>query len=374
MKIDIIGSYPPPYGGVSIHIKRLSDNLYKVGIKHTIYDTAALLNTNMLQNKGDNIIPISSSIKWSLRYLLHNSSDILHLNAGSSWKLRLFTCLIGLIHRKKIIITINGNDITWPYAISCLRKPDPSFIARIITKLVIYSLKHASFIICVNPDIRELVLSLGIKQNHTAVIPGFIPPLVKDKDIAQIPQNIWEFMEDHTPIIVANAFKTVFYNGQDLYGIDLCVDLCSKLKDIYPRLGFVFCISEIGDYDYFHKIEQIIEEKNLKEHFLFVTGNYQFYPILMKSQLFIRPTNTDGDALSLREALYFKVPSLASDVVSRPEGTILFKNRDINDLTQKVEGILKNYEEYKDGLKNINIEDNTLKLIAVYQGIYNQYE
>ena len=45
----------------------------------------------------------------------------------------------------------------------------------------------------------------------------------------------------------------------------------------------------------------------------------------------VRPTNTDGDALSIREAMYFKISVIASDVTTRPENTIIFKNRDLDD-------------------------------------------
>ena len=53
-------------------------------------------------------------------------------------------------------------------------------------------------------------------------------------------------------------------------------------------------------------------------------NNTELWPVLKKSALFIRPTKTDGDALSLREALYYQVPTVASDVVYRPEGTYLY--------------------------------------------------
>ncbi len=89
----------------------------------------------------------------------------------------------------------------------------------------------------------------------------------------------------------------------------------------------------------------------------------------MKSHVFLRPTNTDGDANSLREALFFRVPSVASDVCPRPEGTILFRNRDISDLTAKVEELLENYETHKKALEGLNIEDNSLKLIELYRGL-----
>ena len=112
-----------------------------------------------------------------------------------------------------------------------------------------------------------------------------------------------------------------------------------------------------------NKITTIGIDKN----FIFITQNYQFYPILMASDLFVRPTNTDGDAISIREALHFRIPSVVSDAVPRPKGTNLFKNRDIHSFTIKVENILENYETNKRELEKLELENNFDKIISVYQ-------
>jgi glycosyltransferase involved in cell wall biosynthesis len=238
-------------------------------------------------------------------------------------------------------------------------------------KIMNISLRLASHCIAANLEIKEKLVSLGARPENISVLPAFLPPSIEEREIKRIPQKVWDFIDNHTPIITVNAFKIVFYQDQDLYGLDLCVELCASLHNDYPKVGLVFCLPEIGDYEYFNKMKQRIAEEGIEDNFLLVTQPYQFYPILMKSHVFIRPTNTDGDATSLREALFFKVPSVASDVCPRPEGTILFKNRDINDLTQKVRELLNNYEPRKKELDLVKIEDNSMKLIEVYQNLMN---
>jgi hypothetical protein len=111
---------------------------------------------------------------------------------------------------------------------------------------------------------------------------------------------------------------------------------------------------------------QRTREKGIEDSFLFASNVSAYHDILTRSDIFIRPTNTDGDSVSLREALYFKIPSLASDAVPRPDEAVLFKNRDADDLTSKVKHILGNYIFYKDKLKALKIEDNTEKILRVY--------
>jgi hypothetical protein len=51
----------------------------------------------------------------------------------------------------------------------------------------------------------------------------------------------------------------------------------------------------------------------------------------------LRTTNTDGDAISIREALDLNKIVIASDVVKRPQGVKLFKTRDVNSLVTTIE-------------------------------------
>ena len=86
----------------------------------------------------------------------------------------------------------------------------------------------------------------------------------------------------------------------------------------------------------------------------------------MKGTIFIRPTNTDGDSISVREALYFDIPCISSDVVPRPPGTIVFKNRNTDDLIIKIKDVLNNYDNHKNNLKKIKCDNNFNKIFKVY--------
>jgi len=352
LTIALLGSYPPPYGGVSIHIQRLKYELEKKGIKCVVYDFLGEKNV-----PDDSVVVVRNPKKWLLKYLFTAKEDIIHVHT-SDWRL---LAVIGLMHLigKKTIISIHGESLK-----NSLIK------GKWLQKLIIkFALKSSSFVIAVNTSIEQWCLSLGVKSDRVKVIPAFIPPNIKEEEIAEIPQEIWDFIENHSPIISANAFRIRFYNNQDLYGIDMCIDLCANLEQYYPKIGFVFCLPDVGDYEYFKKMKRKIVEKGIENNFLFITEQYQFYPILMKSDVFVRPTNTDGDAISIREALYLKIPVVASDIAPRPEGTILFKNRDINDFTSKVGDILDNYEWYKKKVEAVKLEDNFEKLMGVYQSI-----
>ena len=67
---------------------------------------------------------------------------------------------------------------------------------------------------------------------------------------------------------------------------------------------------------------------------LLITEKHSFYRIIEMSDIIIRPTATDGDALSIKEGLYLKKKVIATDRVDRPDGVILFHYNDAESLTK----------------------------------------
>jgi glycosyltransferase involved in cell wall biosynthesis len=347
MKVALVGPFPPPYGGISVHIQRLTKLLDEHDVQCTIYDATQLFTANKIK-KDSHVKKLPKIIEFN-RGIVHIHSA--HFNL---LKIFLLSNLLKIKHNK-IIITYHSfrNEI---------QKTN-----RLTRTMMRFCFTHISHFFVVNQKIKEKLITLGIEHEKITVLPGFLPPIILKKDIEDIPSEIWKFIENHHPIISANAYKIVFYNNQDLYGIDMCIDLCITLKKKYPQIGFVFCLPSIGDKKYFTQLKDKITENDINNNFIFVTEPYQFYPILMKSDLFVRPTNTDGDAISIRESIFYKIPSVVSDVVPRPQDTTLFHNRDTNDFTLKVENVLKNYENYKKELENLNTENTFEKIMHIYQ-------
>ena len=95
-----VGVYPPPSGGISIHIQRLCDRLDKQRIPYNIYDI----------RKGDkdrnSIYVDESRIKTrAVRYFFTASEDVIHIHLHS-WTVRFLLSL--RLRGKKIIITVHS--------------------------------------------------------------------------------------------------------------------------------------------------------------------------------------------------------------------------------------------------------------------------
>jgi glycosyltransferase involved in cell wall biosynthesis len=353
IKVGVIGSYPPPYGGVTIHIQRLLKKLEELDYDCSLYDILG----KQRESESGHIIRVRHPKLWMMKYFLHNSDEIIH-NHTEDWRGQVAVGFMGLLG-KKTIATLHSEIL-----INEWKKYN--FVKR---KIIQSALQSTSRVIAVNSNIKEFCLSIGVDSDKLFLIPAFLPPVIDKEECKQIPEYIWEFFRTHNPVVSANAFKIAFFEGEDLYGIDLSIELCHKLKENHPSIGFIFFLSEIGDEQYFRSLEQKIAGLDLQDNFLFVTESYPFYPVLMKSDVFIRPTNTDGDAISIREAIFFKVPTVASDCVPRPDGTVLFANRDAGDLIARTADVLKNYQYYKEKTGSVPAPDNASEVIKIYENI-----
>jgi len=349
--IALVGTYPPPIGGVSIHVKRLKRALDGRNIPCVVYD---LDSTGTTDEPG--VVPTYSLFVWVIRHLLSGSEHIVHYH-GHGWLSR-FMLLALKLRSKHTVFTFHS-----------LKENAESIhpMKRILAQLV---LRYGDHFIATGPDVKDGLMTLGASSSKISVIPPFLPPQRNDQVSEEIPCSVWSFIDQHHPLITANAHKLVFHNGEDLYGIDMCVELCDFLRSSYPDIGLIFCLPDVGNQDYLIRIQRRIEELGLAQSFLIVNERIEYYPILAQCDLLVRPTNTDSYGVSVAEALYLGVPAVASDVCKRPSGTVVFRSRDSEDFRRKVVSTLEN-SSLKISLKENPLHDTDYlpDLLNVYSRV-----
>ena len=317
-KIILLGTFPPPIGGVSVYLSRLSARLEKEGFEIIKWDIS----------RG-RFYFYYDFVKIFLK-IITRKNYVLHLHALN---IKYLLAAITLKYLTGIDVYITNHNISYFKSKTVLRQ-----------KLFQVIVKKADKIFVVNKHILQQYSSFDGIESKISVISPFLPPDEKEEEKIKLtyPKALFQFIENREPILLASASRLNFFNGNDLYGLDLCVKLTAELKEQFSRIGFIFAIGDENfNSSYLTKIKDEINRLNIKNNFFFLTGNKIIWPLFKKADLFLRPTNTDGFGVSIAEAIYFGTPAIASDVCPRPEGTILFKNRDFNDLYTKVNEILK---------------------------------
>ena len=120
----------------------------------------------------------------------------------------------------------------------------------------------------------------------------------------------------------------------------------------------IILIACINDKEYINKLF-----KNNNNIYIVSDNDINGWQIISDSNLMIRSTSTDGNALSIYEALSFNVPVIASDVVPRDKNVILFEYPNIDNLYEKVINIVSRKVQL-----NIKLDNN----IKLFQEVYRK--
>lgn len=347
MKIAIFGTYPPPIGGTSIHIKRLYD-LLNDSFEVKVYDTYGESNV-----KDSNIISVKNYKKFLFKYFFTSKDKIIHSHSHS-WNERLILTVVAILRRKKIIFTYHSFRDEWG-GLSLLTKLKVKFV-----------LKFATFQISVNEEMKMKLISWGAKSSKVKLIPTFLLPR---KSEGELSNTLKDFRKTHKWVICANASNNNKYKNKDLYGIDLSIELCKKLNEKYD-VGFVFALTKTTDISYYNYLVDRVKKLGLEEKFIFTHEKNSLVPLLKESDIFVRPTNTDSYGISVGEALSVRTPSVASNVCERPEGTVLFENRSFVDFYEKVENLMLNYEYNIEIMRGLSVKDYSEETLKMYKNLF----
>lgn len=344
--IAIMGPYPPPFGGVSVHIQRLHRRLKEEGLEVKIYSETPV------QVQNPNLSTIRDFKKWFVKYWFSGKEKIFHCHTHS-WNRRFFISLLRF-RGNKVIFTFHSLRNEWS---------DFSWTKKLRIKWLL-SLAHQ--IIVVSEAHFHKLKNWGCDPGKIAVINAFIPPLPEEAQ-GRIPPDLDAFIQEGDKIVVANASKLIKYKKEDLYGIDMIVHLTWKLKAKFKKIRTIICLGKIGDCGYFEYINTLIKTLNIEGNIKIAVGE-NLPPILARGDLFVRPSTTDGFSVSLLEALSFNKKAIASDACERPPGTILFVSRDIEDLFKKALEVLERNESTVK--TRLNVPDACSAIKSMYRNLF----
>lgn len=310
-RLLFIGPAPLNIGGISIHIRRL------VGMVKDAYfidyvDEGHTRYEGVFNLRSGNLFKYFGKV---------NKANIVHVHSGM-WLLRAFHIIVcKLLFRKKVLVTIHRDPNIEPH-----------------TALTKWLLKKCDYAILVNREGFETMRTESKCQY--VLLPAFLPPIMDEEP--QLPFEIEKWISDVREkkgayLMCSNAWNLVMHNGEDLYGLDMCIEAMIALDKKFYLLFIVASNTEQQARMVVYK-EQV-KVNGLEDNILIWEHPVSFVRLLQQCDLVLRTTNTDGDAVSIREALYFGKPVLASNVVKRPDGVCLFKTRDTADLVEKIKEI-----------------------------------
>lgn len=332
MKILLVGSIPPPHGGVQVNVAAIRTYLRAKGIPCSVINF-----TRHRQPERDGIYYPKSAPEL-LRLLWRLDYDIAHLHFGGNLSTRLVALALAscLVPGKKTVLTFHSGG--YPRS-ERGRKARPRSLRGFV-------LRRLDGLIGVNAEIAKLYERYGVPTERIRMIE---PHAVSAPPAGvELPATLRAFFEAHTPVLMSVG------GLEPEYDLPIQIEALGRLRAHLPLAGLAI----LGTGSMEENLRARIRSLPYAEHIL-LAGDVPHSATLKaiaECDLMLRTTLYDGDSISVREALHLGTPVIATDNGLRPAGVRLIPVGDLEKLyTAILEGIAAPRGEAQTGSNDANI-------------------
>lgn len=301
-KLAVFGPYPPPLGGISVHIERISKYLDKENISYTIFNYGHYENHNVIATK--------KSPWFYIKFLFEKSFKLIHFHNNISLEF-LYYFVFALLNKTPLIITIHAESLLH-YNV-------------IIRNFLLFFIKHtrgAKFI-----SVSESIYELLKKQNVAAIfLPAYVPPTSV---------NFKEIEFKNKDFFLFSVWRLTKNEAENVYNVPLAFKFLRKNRERFQML-FMIGSKEASDLNY---LEEMLLEYGIKDDVLLIF-NENIIDYVQHCAFLLRTNFQDAYGISLQEAMDLGVPAIGSNVCLRPKGTVLFESNNLNDLESKINYVI----------------------------------
>ena len=346
LRILQLGPYPPPRGGVQTNMFAIQDEVIRRG---HISEILAITRSEEIGSEP-NVYHPRGPLDF-IRHLFRIPHDILHLHLGGnlSFRVRLMAFFCTLFSSGRKVLTFHSGGFA-------RSKEGQSASRRSLTGYIFRRFDH---IIVVNAEMKRLFERYGVNAGKIDLI---LPYALKRPDPnIPIPDKFLAFFKTHEHVLI-----TVGLLESD-YDLPLQIGVLEEIIRKEPGAGLVI----IGSGSLRQELETLIDSTGYSEH-IFLAGDIDREVVLRlieKADVLLRTTVFDGDAISIREALFLGTPVVATDNGMRPEHVKLIP---VGGAAELEEAILQSLAEPKpavtddaDGRENIKAVVDLYERLAV---------
>lgn len=274
--ILIVGRRPPPVGGVTVHVDRLCDAMAQARLGYQVVDVRA------------------QGLPATARRIARHRVCHLHLSHPAAMFALALWCRLA---RTTCVMTVHG-DLDRFIGVN-------RWFARAAVRLA-----HVPVLLNASSHRAALALNPAALQ-----MSAYIRPLRREPLPAELERALRAHLAAHRPagpVMITNAFRLAYDPaGREIYGVFALIEWSRE-----KGLGLILS-DPSGTY-------QTAAHQRLAQgeaaHVLFLVGPHSFIEALAFADVFVRNTVTDGDSLSIHEALAAGKPVWATTVVPRPPG------------------------------------------------------
>lgn len=334
LRVLQLGPYPPPEGGISRNMLAIRDELHARGHHSSIIATS---KSSRIDDEPNVYHPRSAF--GLLRLLSSLKYDVLHLHLGGDVNRRVvaLAAACSFFGRNKSILTLHSGE--YPLTKNSRKASPKSIRGRIFQKF--------SHIIAVNDAIADVFHRYDVSSERVKVILPY--SLRQPDERVQVPPDLSNFYAQYSPVLLSVGGLERDYDPM------FQIAAMREILDEFPNAGLVI----VGDGSMRADAEAAIAKSEYANN-IFLAGNVDHavtLHLINDADVFLRTTLFDGDAISVREAVFLGTPVIATNIGKRPDDVHLIDIGDKNALAQAIKDIVsaKRRKEVAGSPENENI-------------------
>lgn len=348
MRVLQVGPYSPPHGGIQAHVVALRKYLHEQG------ETCDVIDLNRFRrNDGLGVYGPRNALHL-LWLLLRLPADVVHLHLGGNLTSRLLalSLICGWLPGRKSVLTFHSGG--YPSSPEGKRASSNTLRGWIMRRF--------DRIIGVNQEIIDVFKRYGLPSTRLSLIqPHSLPAGPPTGDL---PERLAAFCAAHQPLLLSVGLL------EPEYDLPLQIDVLGLVREEFPAAGLIL----IGSGSLEFELRERINSKDYS-HDILLCGDVDrdvTLRVIADSDVFLRTTLFDGDSISVREALHFGVPVIASDCAARPAGVSLVPKADLKALQMAIETCLS--RDRSESARNEAQNENMEAVLRLYQELLGTSE
>jgi len=340
-----IGNWPPPVCSWTMSLVGLRKELDARGWDCQVMN----LNENRRVRSPEYIdVQGGWDYFWKvLRYVWRGYAVHIRVNGETKkgYLLALAALLMARLGRRPALLTYGGGhqQSYFPAPKGSLRHLAFSLLFRIPQRIY-----------CNSEAVKKVLLTSGIPAGSVEPIPHFSSYYVEFSPAA-LPPSVEEFYRTHDAVF----FSYVCFRKE--FALDFLAEAIRRFRKDRPKAGFLLVGAWGREMD---GMRALLKEQKIEDAVCLLASvpHDTFLTLLSRSTAYIRTPVTDGICSSVLESLKLKVPVLAADNGTRPAGTVLWREGDVESLLMLMTAATKNQAAMVAAIPEIELEDNAKKL------------
>src|SRR5437867_3409865 len=225
MKLLLIGPYPPPHGGISVHVAETRALVESSGAECRVLNISPRAGPSPDYERIRNGAGLARMVA---RYARSGWTLHLHINGHNrkAWLIAFVCGVFGRAAPSRLLTLHSGLAPSYLGSGGMLRRALLRATCRLYPRIV-----------CVSRPIQEAVLRLGIDAARLRILPAFVP---RQPSAVPLGRDLEEWIGAHSPVLST----TLFFRPE--YGFDLLVRALALLRARHPDVGCLVMGSREG--------------------------------------------------------------------------------------------------------------------------------